>query len=118
LFLFISALIKVVLGMRVVVHALLSTCLFAWSHFKYSTTGLYHIHMTDPSMNRSLENEFVSGGPSLVRETLTKAGKLGLRLLEDLTALAAGGSVCAGLELVHCVPNWIFFLSGLMIIGS
>lgn len=90
---------------------------FAWSHFKYSTTGLYHIHMTDPSMNRSLENEFVSGGPSLMRETLTKAGKLGLRLLEDLTALAAGGSVCAGLELVHCVPKWTF-LSGLMIRGS
>lgn len=37
-----------------------------------------------------------------MRETLTKDGKLGLRLLEDLTALAAGGSVCAGLELVHC----------------
>lgn len=30
-----------------------------------------------------------------MRETLTEAGKLGLRLLEDLTALAAGGSVCA-----------------------
>lgn len=46
------------------------------------------------SINRSesLENEFVSGGPSLMRETLTKAGKLGHRLLEDLTALAAGGS--------------------------
>jgi hypothetical protein len=99
------------------VHTLVSTCLFSWSHFKFSTTGLYHILMTDPSMNRSLENEFVSGGQSLMRETLTKDGKLGLRLLEDLTALAAGGSVCAGLELVHCVPNWTFF-SGLMIIGS
>ncbi|XP_010923723.2 uncharacterized protein [Elaeis guineensis] len=33
----------------------------------------------------------VSGGPTL-RKGLTKAGKLGLRLLEDLTALAAGGS--------------------------
>lgn len=31
----------------------------------------------------------------MMRETLTKVGKLGLRLLEDLTALAAGGSVCA-----------------------
>lgn len=30
-----------------------------------------------------------------MRENLTKEGKLGLRLLEDLTALAAGGSVCA-----------------------
>ncbi|KAI8555870.1 hypothetical protein RHMOL_Rhmol05G0207500 [Rhododendron molle] len=44
------------------------------------------------SLNRSLEHDFISGGPSLMRETLTKAGKLGLRLLEDLTALAAGGS--------------------------
>ncbi|GLT63980.1 hypothetical protein SLA2020_365010 [Shorea laevis] len=44
------------------------------------------------NLSESLENEFVSGGPSLMRETLTKAGKLGLRLLEDLTALAAGGS--------------------------
>nr|XP_011466433.1 PREDICTED: protein MON2 homolog [Fragaria vesca subsp. vesca] len=34
----------------------------------------------------------VSGQSSMMRETLTKAGKLGLRLLEDLTALAAGGS--------------------------
>lgn len=40
----------------------------------------------------SLEHEFVSRGPLLMRETLTKAGRLGLRLLEDLTALAAGGS--------------------------
>ncbi|KAL8171076.1 hypothetical protein V2J09_022880 [Rumex salicifolius] len=30
--------------------------------------------------------------PSLRRETLTETGKLGLQLLEDLTALAAGGS--------------------------
>jgi hypothetical protein len=30
-----------------------------------------------------------------MREDLTKEGKLGLRLIEDLTALAAGGSVCA-----------------------
>lgn len=29
-----------------------------------------------------------------MRAGLTKTGKLGLRLLEDLTALAAGGSVC------------------------
>nr|XP_009802656.1 PREDICTED: protein MON2 homolog isoform X1 [Nicotiana sylvestris]XP_016448460.1 PREDICTED: protein MON2 homolog [Nicotiana tabacum] len=39
-----------------------------------------------------LEQEFSSGGPSLMRDTLTKSGKLALRLLEDLTALAAGGS--------------------------
>ncbi|GFY90641.1 ARM repeat superfamily protein [Actinidia rufa] len=46
------------------------------------------------SINRAetLEHDFISGGPSMMRETLTKAGKLGLRLLEDLTALAAGGS--------------------------
>ncbi|XP_026446495.1 protein MON2 homolog isoform X1 [Papaver somniferum] len=46
------------------------------------------------SINRaeSLENDFPSGGPLPVRDSLTKAGKIGLRLLEDLTALAAGGS--------------------------
>ncbi|KAH9688324.1 ARM repeat superfamily protein [Citrus sinensis] len=43
--------------------------------------------------SESLEHEFASEGPSLRRETLTKAGKLGLQLLEDLTALAAGGSI-------------------------
>ncbi|XP_042986110.1 protein MON2 homolog isoform X5 [Carya illinoinensis] len=42
--------------------------------------------------SESLENEYVAGGPSLMRETVTNAGKLGLCLLEDLTALAAGGS--------------------------
>ncbi|KAJ8556427.1 hypothetical protein K7X08_029818 [Anisodus acutangulus] len=40
----------------------------------------------------SLEQEFSSGGPSPMRDTLTKSGKFALRLLEDLTALAAGGS--------------------------
>lgn len=45
--------------------------------------------------NRSLELEVISGGPSLKRHTLTKPGKLGLCLLEDLMTLAAGGSVCA-----------------------
>ncbi|KAK9160994.1 hypothetical protein Syun_007335 [Stephania yunnanensis] len=42
--------------------------------------------------SESLEIELISGGSSIKRESLTKAGKLGLRLLEDLTALAAGGS--------------------------
>ncbi|KAK8546017.1 hypothetical protein V6N12_026821 [Hibiscus sabdariffa] len=47
------------------------------------------------SMNNSeLEHNFAFGKPSLTRETTTCAGKLGLRLLEDLTALAAGGSAC------------------------
>lgn len=46
-------------------------------------------------MCRSLEEDFASLGKLKMRETPTKAGKLGLRLLEDLTALAAGGSVCA-----------------------
>ncbi|XVF57298.1 hypothetical protein PTKIN_Ptkin06aG0194000 [Pterospermum kingtungense] len=47
------------------------------------------------SMNNSeLENNFSSGKPLLVRETKTSVGKIGLRLLEDLTALAAGGSAC------------------------
>lgn len=40
-----------------------------------------------------------------MRETLTETGKLGLRLLEDLTSLAAGGSVCAYLELLFSPPN-------------
>lgn len=51
-------------------------------------------------MHSSLDHESVSGGPPLMRETLTETGKLGLRLLEDLTSLAAGGSVCAYLELL------------------
>lgn len=66
---------------------------------KYLIPALYCIHKTDLNMNRSLENEFVSGGLSLMRETMSKAGKLGLRLLEDLTALAAGGSVCGTSQL-------------------
>ncbi|XP_024026387.1 protein MON2 homolog [Morus notabilis] len=44
------------------------------------------------NLSESLEHESVSRGSELVRETLTRAGKLGLRLLEDLTALAASGS--------------------------
>ncbi|KAH9688322.1 ARM repeat superfamily protein [Citrus sinensis] len=48
---------------------------------------------TQNFVHQSLEHEFASEGPSLRRETLTKAGKLGLQLLEDLTALAAGGSI-------------------------
>ncbi|KAL3843987.1 hypothetical protein ACJIZ3_001390 [Penstemon smallii] len=40
----------------------------------------------------SLELEFISGGSSLTRDNLTRSGKLGLCLLEDLTTLAAGGS--------------------------
>ncbi|XP_042513144.1 protein MON2 homolog isoform X2 [Macadamia integrifolia] len=45
------------------------------------------------NQSESLESDCFSGGPLFMRENLTKAGKLGLRLLEDLTALAAGGSV-------------------------
>ncbi|WOG82786.1 hypothetical protein DCAR_0101954 [Daucus carota subsp. sativus] len=40
----------------------------------------------------SLEQEFISGGSPIMKKTLTKSGNLGLLLLEDLTALAAGGS--------------------------
>ncbi|WJX19433.1 hypothetical protein P8452_09128 [Trifolium repens] len=40
----------------------------------------------------SLDHESTCGGPLVMRETLTETGKLGLRLLEDLTSLAAGGS--------------------------
>jgi len=50
-------------------------------------------------MHSSLGHESISGRPPVMRETLTETGKLGLRLLEDLTSLAAGGSVCAYLEL-------------------
>ncbi|XP_027363554.1 protein MON2 homolog isoform X2 [Abrus precatorius] len=40
----------------------------------------------------SLDHESASGVPPVTRETLTETGKIGLRLLEDLTSLAAGGS--------------------------
>ncbi|KAK7391921.1 hypothetical protein VNO78_20345 [Psophocarpus tetragonolobus] len=40
----------------------------------------------------SLGHESMSGSPPVMRENLTETGKLGLRLLEDLTSLAAGGS--------------------------
>ncbi|KAI4378915.1 hypothetical protein MLD38_016333 [Melastoma candidum] len=40
----------------------------------------------------SVEQDFSSMKLSFEKETLTKTGKLGIRLLEDLTALAAGGS--------------------------
>lgn len=56
---------------------------------------IFCINIKNHKNNRSLELESVFGGSALMRETLTKVGKLGLRLLEDLTALAAGGSVCA-----------------------
>lgn len=53
--------------------------------------------------NRLLELEVFSGGLSLKRNALTKPGKLGLCLLEDLTTLAAGGSVCARFEKIYYV---------------
>ncbi|KAK1432406.1 hypothetical protein QVD17_09302 [Tagetes erecta] len=42
--------------------------------------------------SKSLEEDLASLEKLKMREIPTKAGKLGLRLLEDLTALAAGGS--------------------------
>ncbi|XP_057962995.1 uncharacterized protein LOC131154318 isoform X2 [Malania oleifera] len=54
-----------------------------------SVTGDVNRNIT---RSESLEYEFVSGGPPVMRATLTNVGRLGLRLLEDLTALAAGGS--------------------------
>ncbi|KHN14733.1 Protein MON2 like [Glycine soja] len=45
------------------------------------------------SVRNSLGHESISGRPPVMRETLTETGKLGLRLLEDLTSLAAGGSL-------------------------
>lgn len=44
------------------------------------------------SKSKSLEEGLMALDKLKMRETPTKAGKLGLRLLEDLTALAAGGS--------------------------
>ncbi|KAL2325430.1 hypothetical protein Fmac_024488 [Flemingia macrophylla] len=44
------------------------------------------------NLSDSLHNESISGGAPVMRETLTETGKHGLRLLEDLTSLAAGGS--------------------------
>lgn len=51
-----------------------------------------------------------------MRETLTNAGKIGLRLLEDLTALAAGGSVCSKLKLLNGVIWILIWISSLWII--
>ncbi|KAL8251600.1 hypothetical protein R6Q59_035293 [Mikania micrantha] len=42
--------------------------------------------------SKSFDEDFASLEKLKMRETPTEAGKLGLRLLEDLTALAAGGS--------------------------
>ncbi|XP_021742311.1 protein MON2 homolog [Chenopodium quinoa] len=44
------------------------------------------------SIHHSDEYDTVSGVAPITRESLTKAGTVGLRLLEDVTALAAGGS--------------------------
>ncbi|XP_057539687.1 uncharacterized protein LOC130817800 isoform X2 [Amaranthus tricolor] len=44
------------------------------------------------SIHRSDEYDTVTGVTPITRESLTKSGTVGLRLLEDLTALAAGGS--------------------------
>lgn len=49
-----------------------------------------------------MNNGSLSGGPLLKRENLTKAGSLGLQLLEDLTALAADGSVCTYIKPLVC----------------
>ncbi|KAL9687201.1 hypothetical protein QQ045_031599 [Rhodiola kirilowii] len=43
------------------------------------------------SISESLDHD-LSGGSSSMREIVSKSGKLGLHVLEDLTALAAGGS--------------------------
>ncbi|KAE8729704.1 Cysteine synthase D1 isoform 1 [Hibiscus syriacus] len=73
------------------------------------------------SMNNSeLENNFDSRKSSLMRETTTTSGKLGLRLLEDLTALAAGGSACwlrvSSLQRTFALDILEFILSNYVII--
>ncbi|KAJ9561791.1 hypothetical protein OSB04_006951 [Centaurea solstitialis] len=57
-----------------------------------SASVTFDVNHSINNSNRSLEEDFVSLDKSKMREIPTKAGKLGLRLLEDLTALAAGGS--------------------------
>lgn len=53
-----------------------------------------------------------------MREALTETGKLGLRLLEDLTSLAAGGSVCAYLELLSSPPRTTSILLEFLVLES
>lgn len=80
---------------------------------------------------RSLETRNIAVQPCM-RESLSKTGKLGLLLLEDLTALAAGGSVCAEWKLMFFSLNIIieyvnilkldecagFFLPGNLVAGA
>lgn len=49
----------------------------------------FYFHDRSPNSHLSLRDTIHS------QKSLSKVGKLGLRLLEDLTALAAGGSVRA-----------------------
>lgn len=60
----------------------------------------------DRNINSSetLKNGSLSRGPLLKRENLTKAGRLGLQLLEDLTALAAGNLVTPNFFPAHLCP--------------
>ncbi|CAA6667168.1 unnamed protein product [Spirodela intermedia] len=44
------------------------------------------------NQSTSLDDDYAPGLSGPLRENLSKSGKLGVRLLEDLTALAAGGS--------------------------
>ncbi|XP_020540275.1 protein MON2 homolog isoform X1 [Jatropha curcas] len=68
----------------------------------------------------SLGHEPASGEKSLMREILTNAGKLALRLLEDLTALAAGGSAIwlrvSSLQRIFVLDILEFILSNYVVI--
>lgn len=80
------------------VHLSRKNLRIAGSHILFIRFDFFHVYIMALHMNSTLEHESVSGGSSLIRESLTKAGKLGLRLLEDLTALSASGSVCTVYE--------------------
>jgi len=58
-------------------------------YFAFSLLVLVNIQRTLHDSSHALNY-----GALTMREDLTDVGKLGLLLLEDLTALAAGGSVC------------------------
>ena len=69
---------------------------------------MIHGNVYAPVFDRSLENNHLSGSSEPLRENLSKSGRLGVRLLEDLTALASGGSVRA-LHLIFFSVNKNFF---------
>ncbi|KAJ8760664.1 hypothetical protein K2173_017642 [Erythroxylum novogranatense] len=72
------------------------------------------------NLSESFRHELFSGESTLRRDILTKSGKLGLRLLEDLTALAAGGSASwlrvSSLQRIFALDILEFILSNYVVI--